>query len=157
MGRDGWTGLGLLILSGWLYSDLGKIPSNPLVPIGPAFYPRFLFLLILALSLVLVVRDLISRPRSEGKERSSLKTWLKSYQATLISFLVFTLYVLLLPKLGYLLSTFLFVSALHWLLGMPRWRRLAGSLVLGIATSLITYLIFESYLRVFLPIGTWLS
>jgi hypothetical protein len=153
MGRDGWIGLGLLVFTGWLYSTLGKIPANPLVPISPAFYPRFLLILTFLLSLALVVQDLSGQIK---RERGTYTNWLKPYQPTLLCFGVFGLYVLLIPKLGYLLSTILFVSSLQWLLGQPLWRRLPGSLLIGIGTSLVTYMVFEKYLHVFLPRGTWL-
>ena len=155
MGRDGWIGVGLLVFSGWLYANLDKIPANPLVPIGPAFYPRFLLLLTLLLSLALVVQDVLAHLKQEKKEKGAFINWL-NYQSTLLSFAVFGAYVLLIPKLGYLLSTILFVTALQWLLGKPLWRRLPGSLSIGIGTSLITYMIFEKYLHVFLPRGSWL-
>lgn len=156
MGRDGWIGVGLLAFSGWLYSNLGKIPANPLVPIGPAFYPRYLLLLTFLLSLALLIQDLLARRKEKGEEKTALKSWLNNYQPTLVSFSIFAFYVLLLPKLGYLLSTLLFVSSLQWLLGKPLWRRLPGSLSIGIGTSLMTYVIFEKYLHVFLPRGSWL-
>lgn len=155
MGRDGWIGVGLLVFSGWLYANLDKIPANPLVPIGPAFYPRFLLLLTLLLSLALVVQDVLAHLKQEKKEKGAFINWL-NYQSTLLSFAVFGAYVLLLPQLGYLLSTILFVTALQWLLGKPLWRRLPGSLSIGIGTSLMTYVIFEKYLHVFLPRGSWL-
>ncbi|MEK6600892.1 MAG: tripartite tricarboxylate transporter TctB family protein [Candidatus Binatota bacterium] len=155
MGRDGWIGVGLLAFSGWLYANLDKIPANPLVPIGPAFYPRFLLLLTLLLSLALVVQDVLAHLKQEKKEKGAFINWL-NYQSTLLSFAVFGAYVLLIPKLGYLLSTILFVTALQWLLGKPLWRRLPGSLSIGIGTSLMTYVIFEKYLHVFLPRGSWL-
>lgn len=155
MGRDGWIGVGLLVFSGWLYANLDEIPANPLVPIGPAFYPRFLLLLTLLLSLALVVQDVLAHLKEEKKEKGAFINRL-NYQSTLLSFAVFGAYVLLIPKLGYLLSTILFVTALQWLLGKPLWRRLPGSLSIGIGTSLITYMIFEKYLHVFLPRGSWL-
>jgi len=155
MGRDGWIGVGLLCFSGWLYANLDKIPPNPLVPIGPAFYPRFLLLLTLLLSLALVVQDVLAHLKQENKGKGAFINWL-NYQSTLLSFAVFGAYVLLLPQLGYLLSTILFVTALQWLLGKPLWRQLPGSLSIGIGTSLITYVIFEKYLHVFLPRGSWL-
>lgn len=154
MGRDGWIGVGLLAFSGWLYANLDKIPANPLVPIGPSFYPRFLLLLTIVLSLALVVQGLLTHLKE--KEKGASVNWLKNYQPTLLSFAVFGAYVFLLPQLGYLLSTILFVTALQWLLGKPLWRQLPGSLSIGIGTSLITYMIFEKYLHVFLPRGTWL-
>jgi hypothetical protein len=154
MSRDGWIGVGLLLFCGWLYANLEEIPANPLVPIGPAFYPRFLLLLILALSLALVLQGLAAR--REKKARVTFRNWLKDYQSPLLSFSLFLLYVLLLPKLGFLFSTILFVSSLQWLLGRPLWRRLPGSLVIGIATAVVTYWVFEKYLYVFLPRATWL-
>ncbi len=155
MGRDGWIGIGLLVFSGLLYSNLGKISDNPFVPIGPSFYPRFLLLLTLLLSLALVVQDVLAHLKQEKKEKGAFINWL-NYQSTLLSFAVFGAYVLLIPKLGYLLSTILFVTALQWLLGKPLWRRLPGSLSIGIGTSLTTYVIFEKYLHVLLPRGSWL-
>ena len=155
MGRDGWIGVGLLVFGGGLYTNLDKIPANPLVPIGPAFYPRFLLLLTLLLSLALVVQDVLAHLKQEKKGKGAFINWL-NHQSTLLSFAVFGAYVLLIPKLGYLLSTILFVTALQWLLGKPLWRRLPGSLSIGIGTSLITYVIFEKYLHVFLPRGSWL-
>jgi putative tricarboxylic transport membrane protein len=155
MGRDGWIGVGLLIFAGWLYSNLGKIPANPLVPIGPAFYPRFLLLLTLLLSLVLVIQDVLAHRKEQPKKTTS-ENWLRKYQPTLLTFSVFGLYLLLLPKLGYLFSTVLFVTSLQWLLGAPLLRRVPGSLFIGIATSGVTYLVFQKYLHVLLPRGTWL-
>jgi putative tricarboxylic transport membrane protein len=154
MGRDGWIGVGLLALSGWLYANLDKIPANPFVPIGPAFYPRFLLLLTIGLTLLLILQDLLA-PRKE-KQGVRIKSWSENYRATLLSFFVFALYVLLLPRLGYLLSTILFVSSLLWLLGEPLWRRLPVSLLIGTGTSLVTYVVFEKYLHVFLPRASWL-
>lgn len=157
MGRDGWIGLGLLAFCGWLYSNLGKILANPLVPIGPAFYPRFLLLLIIILSLSLVLQGLLVSSRKIKGERRAFHLWPKKYQPTLLSFVVFGLYVLLLPKIGFLLSTTLFAAALQWLLGPPLWRRVPGSALLGVGTSLVAYLAFELYLRVLLPRGSWLQ
>jgi putative tricarboxylic transport membrane protein len=154
MRRDGWIGVGLLFLCGWLYANLDEIPANPLVPIGPAFYPRFLLLLIFALALALVLQNLVTR--REKKEPVTSRNWLKDYQPTLLSFCLFFLYVLLLPKLGFFFSTMLFVSSLQWLLGQPLWRRLPGSLLIGIGTSVVTYWVFEKYLYVFLPRAAWL-
>jgi len=154
MSRDGWIGVGLLIFSGWLYTNLDKIPDNPLVPIGPAFYPRLLLLLTISLSLALIVQQLFSQ--RQKKAGVTFSRWLKDYQSTLVAFAIFFLYVLLLPRLGYLFSTILFVSSLQWLLGQPLWLRLPGSLLIGVGTSLITYTVFEKYLHVFLPRGSWL-
>lgn len=153
MGRDGWIALGLLAFSGWLYSNLGKIPANPLVPIGPAFYPRILLVLIILLSSALIVRDLVSR-RGRSGGGGLPRAWVTRYRPSAICFLVFALYVLFLPVVGFLISTIVFVAALQWLLGPLRLGRLAPSLLMGVTVSVACYLIFEVYLRVLLPRGT---
>lgn len=154
MSRDGWIGVGLVFFCGWIYANLDKIPANPLVPIGPAFYPRLLLLIIVALSFTLVLQDFVGH--REKNKRVRFRDWLKEYQPVLLSFCLFFLYVLLLPKLGFIFASILFVSSLQWLLGPPLWRRLAGSLLIGIGTAVITYWIFEKYLYVFLPRAAWL-
>ena len=154
MSRDGWIGVGLLFFCGWLYANLDRIPANPLVPIGPAFYPRLLLLLIFALSLTLVLRDFIAH--REKKERAPFGDWLKEHQSVLLSFCFFFLYVLLLPKLGFLFATIFFVSSLQWVLGQTVLQRLPGSLLIGITTAVITFWVFEKYLYVFLPRAAWL-
>jgi hypothetical protein len=42
MGRDGAIAVGLLALCALLPAQLGKVPSNPLIPISPTFYPKLL-------------------------------------------------------------------------------------------------------------------
>ena len=153
MGRDGWIGLGLLAFGGWFYSNLGKIPANPLVPIGPAYYPRILLILIMLLSLALVVQDVILRRRRESKGGGSRHAWVERYQPTFTCFIVFTLYVVFLPVIGFLVSSVLFVTSLQWFLGPLRLRRLPTAMLTGVTASLISYIVFEIYLRVLLPRG----
>ena len=40
IGRDGWAGLVVLAFCAVLYWLTLGLKGNPLVPIGPAFYPR---------------------------------------------------------------------------------------------------------------------
>ena len=86
MGRDGWIGLGLFIFTGSLYSTVGKIPANPFVPIGPAFYPRFLLLLTLLLSLALLAQDLLARLKEKRDGKGAAADWFKTSQPTLLTF-----------------------------------------------------------------------
>lgn len=153
MGRDGWIGLGLLAFGGWFYSNLGKIPANPLVPIGPTYYPRILLILIMLLSLPLVIQDVIFRHRRESEGRGSFRAWVERCQPTLTCFVVFTLYVVFLPVLGFLVSSVLFVTSLQWLLGPLRLRRLPIAMLTAVTASLLSYVVFEIYLRVLLPRG----
>jgi hypothetical protein len=125
------------------------IPTPALVPIGPAFYPRILFVVSAVLSAALVVQDL-RRPRVARAPAGPT-----SYRLVVIAFAIFIAYVGLLPFLGYRIATFLFVAALHAALDPPRGRAWLLVLVGALATTAATYLVFERYLSVLLPRGTW--
>jgi hypothetical protein len=147
LSRDGVAGLvclaGALLLL-WLSRAL---PHPPLVPIGPAFYPRILLGVTALLAAALVVSDLAAArhpPRPAA-----------SYRLVLLTFAVFTLYVFALPRLGFRLATFAFVAALAAALDAPRGaRRWALVLAVALATTVVTYVVFERYLSVLLPRGT---
>ena len=60
------------------------------------------------------------------------------------------------PPLGFRISTFLFVLALEVTLEWPRsLTRWLLAIAVAVATSLVCYLVFEDYLSVLLPRGTW--
>jgi len=144
--RDGVAGLiclaGALVL---LYASRG-LPQPALVPIGPGFYPRILLTVTAVLGGILVVTDLVSRRRA--------MTPPAHYRLVVLTFAIFAAYVAALAPLGYRLATLLFVTGLQAALEPPRTaRRWALVLVVAIATTAVTYYVFEGYLSVLLPRG----
>jgi hypothetical protein len=151
MGRDSGIGLGLLAACGLLYWQTGAIRTPPFVPIGPGFYPRIVLVLLAALAVWLILEDLLTRvprPRTAATPVSG-----PNYRLVVICFLVFGAYVVGLSLLGYLLSTFLFVLGLGWVMGPGTHRELPRLFAVAAGTTLATHLIFEKYLHVFLPRG----
>ena len=76
------------------------------------------------------------------------------YRLVLLTFAIFTVYVFLLPLLGYRVATVLFVGVLQATLDPP--RAAAGVVRWWPARSdcmLVTYYVFEAYLNVLLPRG----
>ena len=148
LSRAGWAGLAALVASLVLFALTLGLKSNPLVPIGPGFYPRIVLGLSAALALALVFFDLSKNQRVEAAKAN--------YGLVLLVFVVFGIYIGLMPWIGYRVSTFLFVAALQSLLEPP--KGLKGWLVV-LATALITtaatYILFERYLTVLLPRGRW--
>jgi len=145
--RDGVAGLVCLTASLALLALTRGIPKPALVPIGPAFYPRILFVVTAVLSLALVVADLARRQRPAVAPAR--------YRLVLLTFGIFSAYVVALPWLGYRVATVLFVAALQVALEAPRVRWVRVALV-AIVTTLATYYVFEAYLTVLLPRG-WLT
>lgn len=148
MHRDAAVGGLLALLSVFLLWRTGEIPHPPLVPIGPAFYPRVVLVVFLVLSLVLLAAGLrAGRPGGAWDWRG----WLRRHRLILASFGLFALYTVLMPLVGYLVVTTLYAAAMQRLLGR---RRPLGIAAVALGTAVGTWLVFERYLYVLLPRGT---
>ena len=147
--RDGIGGLACLVGSLVLLWSSRDIPQPALVPIGPAFYPRIVLGVTAVLSAALLATDLRRR-----RPATTLPQPRVNYRLVVLAFLVFTLYVFVLPLLGYRASTMLFVAALQATLDPPRggrdWALVA---VMAVGSMVVTYYLFERYLSVLLPRG----
>ena len=147
LSRDGVAGLCCLAGSLFLLWTSRGLPQPALVPIGPAFYPRILLGVTAALSLALLVGDLWRR--HDRPARPSV-----SYRLVVLTFVVFTVYVFLLPVLGYRVATVLFVGGLQATLDPPRSARGWGLVAaMAVGSMVATYYVFEVYLNVLLPRG----
>jgi putative tricarboxylic transport membrane protein len=159
LGRDGVAGLVCLVLSVVMLVMTREMPHSSLVPIGPDFYPRIVLGVAALLSAILVAVDFAAAWRNRGaaaQAAAAAPAAVKNYKLVIVTFVLFTLYVGLLAGAGYRISTFLFVLAQQAVLERPaslkRWTIL---LITAAATSWITYLVFEGYLQVLLPRGSW--
>ena len=80
----------------------------------------------------------------------------RAYGLVAAAFLIVAVYIALLPLIGFRIATALFVAAFQLALDRPRtpaqWAMLGG---IAVATSALTYLVFETYLLVLLPRGAW--
>ena len=148
--RDAIAGLAVLAASLLLFWLTLGLERNPLVPIGPAFYPRIVLGVTALLAAIVAVSGFLRKTTSEKSEEKP------RYAAVAVQFGVFALYVTALPLLGFRIATFGYVAAASLFLDPPQrpwhWAR---ALALGLATTIATYYAFEGYLQVLLPRGSW--
>jgi len=148
LSKDGWTGLAVLAASLVLFGFTLGLRDNPLVPIGPGFYPRIVLGISAALAIALIVFSFFGR-RTQAKSKAN-------YALVVAVFALFSAYVGALPYLGFRIATLLFVPALQVTLEFPRdrkgWAVVAATAVI---TTLVSYVLFERYLQVLLPRGRW--
>ena len=155
MGRDGIAGLILLGLSLALLAASINLPYLPLVPVGPAFYPRIVLVFLAATSIVMIGQDL-ARARRTPASAAANRDRQRLHPRVAAAFAVVGAYALLISFLGFRFATVLFVAALQAVLEWPRTPRQWLVLVaVAVATSAITFLVFEHYLLVLLPRGAW--
>lgn len=157
LSRDGWGGLAVAAASLLLFGLTLGLKDNPMVPIGPGFYPRIVLGLTASLGISLLVLDLLrSRRRRFPGDAKPPAPAPSNHLAVAIHFGVFGLYVVALPYLGFRLATVLYVAAANALLEPPRglkgWARVAA---LAFLTTIAAYVVFERYLLVLLPRGRW--
>lgn len=149
LSKDGWAGLAVLAASLFLFGLTFGLERNPLVPIGPGFYPRIVLGLTALLAAALVAFDLFRKMELPGLGQAS-------YGAVILHFAVFGLYVAALPWLGFRIATFAYVAAANSLLDPPRsvkgYLRVAA---IALLTSAVVYVVFEHYLSVLMPRGRW--
>ncbi len=154
IGRDGIAGLVLLAISLVLLVKSFQLPSLPIVPVGPGFYPAIVLSFMAAASALLVLQDLLKRRVPAGADAGEAPR--RNYRLVVIAFAIVGAYVALLPLLGFRLATVLFVGALQAALGRPQtarqWMVLAA---IALGTAAVSYFVFERYLLVLLPRGAW--
>ena len=149
LSRDGWGGLAVLAASLFLFALTLGLRDNPLVPIGPGFYPRIVLAVTAALALALVVADLFSGKRVKAGGPLN-------YVVVVEMFALFGLYCGALPYLGFRIATFLYVAATNARLDRPEgWKGRARVFLVALITTLAVYYVFERYLTVLLPRGRW--
>jgi hypothetical protein len=150
LSRDGWAGLAVLAASLFLFALTLGLKDNPLVPIGPGYYPRLVLGVTAVLALGVVVFDFLSKSRTPSRAERL------NYRLVAALFVVFGLYCGALPYLGFRISTLLYVAATNALLDPPKgakgWLRVGA---VALLTTAIVYVVFERYLTVLLPRGRW--
>lgn len=130
------------------------LKGNPMVPVGPGFYPRIVLGVTAVFALLLVATDWrahrkLAQPRPQPQAR-------RNYRLVALMFVVFGVYCGALPYLGFRIATLIYLAASNVMLNPPRgargWGRVALIAVVG---SVVIYYVFEHYLLVLLPRGRW--
>ena len=154
IGRDGIAGLVLLAISLVLLMQSFQLPSLPIVPVGPGFYPAIVLSFMGAASALLVVQDVMKQraPAEAGASDAPRR----NYRLVVIAFAIVGGYVAVLPLLGFRVVTVLFVAALQAALDRPKsTRQWAVLAAIALGTAAVSYFVFERYLMVLLPRGAW--
>ena len=159
LGRDGIAGLiGLAVSLGLLPFAFG-LPKLPIVPIGPGFYPTIVLVFMAAMSAILLVQDVLVQRHAavlSGGTNSAAAGPKRNYVLVVAAFIAVGIYIALLPMLGFRIATALFVAGFQAVLERPvTLRQWVIQLAIAIGTAAVTYLVFERYLSVILPRGSW--
>lgn len=138
----------LLAASIYCFIYIGAADNSTATELGAAFWPR----LILGIMIVLLIAGLVSILRKKnGKgavDKASVIGFFKNKM--LLGIVICAVTALLLPYIGFIPSSFLFLVAYGLLLGE---RRPLVLILTGVVATLILYIVFQGPLSIFLPRG----
>lgn len=131
--------IGMMTAWGSTHLSMGKF-KHP----GPGFLPFGLGICLIILSLILILK-------SWKKEISPTPLWLRrTWLRPLLGIVILGFYALVIDKLGFILTTFIFLLVWMALIERLKWKTI---LSISVGTTIVLYLIFAFFLEVPLPKG----
>jgi len=145
--EDIGIGVGLIILSIWLFWYVGRYKPVEIYIYGPDFFPRILAVMMAIFGLSLIINALLGNSLKMGDRIDP-----KGFIRLLISIAICVSYIFLMKILGFAAATFVFLFILMTFL---KQKGIFIRLFSSMATSIIVWAIFRYFLIIPLPEG-WL-
>ncbi len=150
--RDVWFGTVVLAVGLAYYWLTIQVPQSALDDaVGPVGLPRLYVVILVASSVVLIVRAALAGGRRDAQQRDDMPRRSWRFAGML---LIGVLYVVIVPWLGYLPSIALLIAGTAWYQGGAINRRV---LVVSASGALLLWLLFVAFLRIPQPPGAWTS
>jgi putative tricarboxylic transport membrane protein len=150
--RDVWFGTVMLAVGLAYYWLTIQVPQSALDDaVGPVGLPRLYVVILVALSVVAIVRAALAGRRRHARQRDDVPRRSWRFSGML---LIGVLYVVIVPWLGYLPSIALLIAGTAWYQGGAINRRV---LVVSASGALLLWLLFVAFLRIPQPPGAWTS
>ena len=139
-----WLVLSMVILAESLHLGVGKL-HNP----GMGFMPFAAAALLGLLAIVLFFQTLAKKKERKSEPLFAGTLW----KRIIVVLLSLVAYSYLLPSVGYLISTFVLMTFLLWILEPNRWRWFIWSVFISFLTTGLSYYIFSVLLNCQFPLG----
>ncbi|WP_339316325.1 tripartite tricarboxylate transporter TctB family protein [Oceanobacillus sp. FSL W7-1304] len=120
-----------------------------------ATYPRGIIILFIFFSILIIIEGfrktkLMKEKNVELFEGEESPLHLSVLKSPLLSIAFVTIYAILIPALGFFVSTFLFSFVFLWFMGVKKWKTYV---LTAVGIDLFIYLLFVMQLNVRLPQG----
>lgn len=143
---DRVTGLFWLLLSAFICIESLHLGVGTLQTPGMGFMAFCLSVLLGILSLALFLKTIFKKEKGEFSSTFSGTLW----KRVIIVVIALIIYAIFMPKVGYLISTFLLMSFLFWVVKGTKWW---ATLFFSLLATIITYYCFSVWLRLEFPEG----
>ena len=146
---DQISGLFWLLLSAAAFIGALRIGTGTLQRPGMGLMPLGASALLGMLSIVLLVKTIVRKREGGRAGTSAVPLGKKAFMALMA---VIT-YSITMPRIGYLIGTFLVMTFLYWLLEQNGVRGFLRSIVLSLLTTTLSYYLFAVLLNCPFPSG----
>jgi len=145
----------LVIIGGSLlfYYLAGQLPVvKGYQQMGDSFWPRLILGVLMGLAVILLIQSFLARKtlKGPGKAGPEEKGGRGTMAQTMIAIVI---YVLAIPYLGFLVSTFLALIAFSYLMGD---RKVGGMFFFSLGMTAAIYVVFGLIIYTSLPRGVWI-
>lgn len=131
-----------------------QISESSLSALGPRFFPYLLAGAIILLSAISIIKELfISSTANKDTPEDLADEKKPGYMSIGLTFISLLLWAFLVPVLGFVITTLLFVGVMMWITGN---RNIVAISLTSILFTAATYYVFRIILQVFLPEGIFL-
>ncbi len=144
MSKDRIGGLFFLLVGICFFSFAIQLPVGKFNQPGPAIFP-------LVLSLLLSIIGVLIFFASKGKgkiESKDVENWAKPVTIILLTLA----FIIFMGRLGYLITSFLYLFCLFFLVSRFKWFFSVG---LSVILAVASWFFFGKILGIFLPLGPW--
>ncbi len=144
----------LIIIAGSLffYSLAGQLPVvKGYQQMGDSFWPRLILIILMGLAVILFLHSYLARKSQKGAKAVSKSKEGRGDLALMMAAMV--VYVLVIPYLGFLISTFLALIVFSYLMGD---RKPLGMLSFSLGMTAAIYVVFGLIIYTALPRGVWI-
>lgn len=142
------SGSVMLLFSACIYVSASGFPKSDYQLSGPAFYPQVMAVILAIISIVLIGRSaksLKNNIKGEQIKINNPKKVIAAMAATLV-------YVLLLKTLGFLITTFIYLTALIFIM-QPQKNKIPISVLISLIMTGAVYFVFAVLFSASLPMG----
>ena len=109
--------------------------------LGINFVPLLLVIILFVLSLILLIQSLISKKEDEETDKKAKKGSI-SILKILVLLSIIILYVILMIKFGYLITTPIFLFLILWISGCRHWKHLIS---VSLIVPFVIYYVFYNF------------
>lgn len=149
----------LIVFSIVLFISTYSFKRLTVSEIGPAFLPRIVAILLFAMSVILLVQLILKQKSQSGEsvqeevDEEEQKTDRKGMYKVILSIMLMIIYLAVMPTIGFLISTFIYLIAQGWMIASPENRNLLRISIVSLIVSGLVYYIFRNLFHLMLPSG----